>query len=73
MNQNTTTVAAATASGTVSLSLVVLVQWLLSLYKINLPADVATALATVVATGIHWFVTQKGANIFKTQTESPKQ
>ncbi|HQT89093.1 MAG TPA: hypothetical protein PK677_11150 [Acidiphilium sp.] len=59
MNPNTTTVAAATASGTVSLSLVVLVQWLLALRHISLPADVATAMATIVAAGIHWLVARQ--------------
>ena len=59
MNPNTTTVAAATASGTVSLALVVALQWALSLAKISLPADVATALATLVAAGVHWFVARQ--------------
>ncbi|MDD2775528.1 MAG: hypothetical protein PHU06_06205 [Gallionella sp.] len=59
MNPNTTTVAAATASGTVSLALIVVLQWALSLAKISLPADVATALATVLAAGVHWFVARQ--------------
>lgn len=64
----TTTVATATASGTVALSLVVLVQWVLSLYKISLPADVATALATIVAAGVHWFVVKKGFGLLPVQS-----
>lgn len=59
MQENNTTLSAAAASGTVSLALVVVLQWFLSLYKISLPADVATALATVVAALVHWFVVQQ--------------
>lgn len=53
---NTTTVSAATASGTVALAAIVVVQWLLSLAHISLPADVATALATVLTAGVHYLV-----------------
>ena len=59
MNSNTTTVAAATASGTVSLAAIVVLQWALSLAKIALPADVATAMATILAAGVHWLVARK--------------
>lgn len=53
---NTTTVSAATASGTVALAAIVVLQWLLSLAHISLPADVATALATVLTAGVHYLV-----------------
>ncbi|MDD2794349.1 hypothetical protein [Acidocella sp.] len=56
---NTTTVSAATASGTVSLAAIVILQWVLSLKNISLPADVATALATVLAAGVHFLVARK--------------
>ena len=59
MNTNTTTVAAATASGTVSLAAIVVLAWALSLAKITLPADVATALATILAAGVHWLVARQ--------------
>lgn len=56
------TLSTAAASGTVSLAFVVLVQWVLSLRGISMPADVASALSTLLAAGVHWFVARPSSN-----------
>ncbi len=55
----TPTLSTAAASGTVSLAFVVLVQWALSLWGVSMPADVASALNTLLAAGVHWFVARQ--------------
>jgi predicted ATP-dependent Lon-type protease len=59
MNPNTTTVSAATASGAVALAAVVVLQWLLGLRHITLPADVATAIAVLLTAGVHCLVSMR--------------
>jgi hypothetical protein len=53
---NNTTISTATAAGTVSLSVVVLLQWLLAHFGISMPADVATAAGTLLTTGVHYLL-----------------
>lgn len=53
------TLSTAAASGTVALSLVVLLQWLLALRGIQMPADVATATGTLLSAGVHWAVARE--------------
>lgn len=55
----TTTVAAGAASGSGALAAIVILQWALSLRGISLPADVATALGTLLTVGIHYLVALK--------------
>lgn len=52
----TATLSTAAASGATSLAFVVLLQWLLSLRGIGMPADVATAVSTLLAAAVHWCV-----------------
>jgi hypothetical protein len=61
MNSTTsnTTLSTAAASGTASLALIVILQWALSLRGINLPADVATALSTLLAAAVHYLIAIK--------------
>ncbi len=53
------TLSTAAASGTVSLAIVVVMQWLLTNWKISIPADVASALNTLIAAGVHWLVARQ--------------
>lgn len=58
MNTSNTTLSTAAASGTVGLAFVIVLQWLLSMRGIQIPADVATALSTLLAVPVHWLVTR---------------
>lgn len=53
-----TTLSTAAASGTVALAFIIVLQWLLSMDGIQIPADVATALSTLLTVPVHWFVTR---------------
>ena len=55
-NNSNATQSTATASGGVALSVVVFVQWILSLYHVDLPADAATALGVIIGAGVHFLV-----------------
>ena len=52
--QRATTVAAGIAGTGVSASLVVIISWGLSLCHVAMPPEVAVALGSLVATGIHY-------------------
>jgi hypothetical protein len=54
-----TSLSTAAASGTVSLAIVVVLQWLLALQGLQIPADVATALGTLITAIVHWIVTKE--------------
>lgn len=59
---NTTTpitLSTAAASSSVSLSFIVLIQWLLSSYNIQMPADVAAASATLLTAAVHYLLAIK--------------
>ena len=45
------------ASGSAA-AFVVLLVWVCSLAKLNLPADVAAAIGTLVTSGVHLFITR---------------
>ncbi len=62
------TLSTAAASGTVSLAFVVVLQWLLMNWNISMPADVASALSTLLAAGVHWFVARQ-----KTPSSNPTE
>ena len=55
----TTSLSTAAASGTVSLAAIVLLNWMLSFYHIAMPADVATAAATLVTAAVHYLIALK--------------
>ena len=54
-----TSLSTAAASGTVSLAAIVLLNWVLSFCHITMPADVATAAATLVTAGVHYLIALK--------------
>lgn len=69
---NTTpSLSTAAASGSVSLAVVVVLQWLLSLIRIDLPADVQTALSTILTAVIHWLMTNPNCLKCLKKTEAP--
>jgi len=51
---STPSLSTAAASSSVSLALVVIIQWLLEYAHIDMPADVQTAVATVLTSAIHY-------------------
>lgn len=53
------TLSTAAASGSVSLAVVVFLQWLLALRGVQMPADVATALGTLMSAGFHWIIARE--------------
>lgn len=57
MNSNTTTQGAAGASAGAALAVSTLIIWVLSLRGLAVPADVATALVTLLTVGTHAMVT----------------
>lgn len=57
MNTNTTTQGAAAGSAGFALALSTILIWALSLKGVTVPADVATAFATVIMIGTHFLVT----------------
>jgi|GEM_PF-4706706 hypothetical protein len=52
--QRSTTVAAGIAGTGFSAALVVVLSWTLGLCGVSMPPEVAVAVGTVLATGIHW-------------------
>jgi hypothetical protein len=54
-----TSLSTAAASGTVSLAAIVLLNWALSFVHVVMPADVATAAATLVTAGVHYLIAVK--------------
>jgi hypothetical protein len=52
----TTTVAAGSASAGGSFAIIVILTYALGLYHITLPADVATAIGTLITIGVHYLV-----------------
>jgi hypothetical protein len=54
-----TSLSTAAASGTVSLAAIVLLNWALSFVHVAMPADVATAAATLVTAGVHYLIAVK--------------
>jgi len=52
----TPSLSTAAAATSVSLAIVVVLQWLLALAHIDLPADVQTALGTILTNLIHWIM-----------------
>ena len=78
---NTTTVSQGAAAGSVALSAVVLIQWMLSLARVSMPADVATAVAVLLTAGVHYLIANHkapdpakpdAAPAISTTTEQPK-
>lgn len=57
MNTNTTTQGAAGASAGAALAVSTLIIWVLSLRGVMVPADVATAMVTLLTVGTHSIVT----------------
>jgi hypothetical protein len=53
------TLSTAAASGSVSLGAVVILQWLLGSHGIQIPADVATAMGTLLSAGVHCLVARE--------------
>ena len=51
-----TTLSTATASGAVSLAAIVVLEWILGFWHVSMPADVATAAATLLTAGVHYLV-----------------
>lgn len=69
-----TTLSMAAGSGTASLSLLVIVNWLLGLRGITIPPDVQQAAGTILTIAIHWLFTLKicAKNIVsKSSTQKP--
>jgi hypothetical protein len=56
---SSTTQSTATAANAVALAIVVIVQWILSLRGVLLPADVATAISVVLAAGAHAMISAR--------------
>ena len=49
-----TSLSTATAASTVSLLAVVQLQWIVTSFHVSMPADVATAAATLLTAGMHY-------------------
>jgi peptidoglycan biosynthesis protein MviN/MurJ (putative lipid II flippase) len=58
ISNNTPTVYTAAASSSVSLSIVVILEWLLSYAHVTIPPDVEAALGFLIGNGVHWFLTK---------------
>jgi len=64
----TPSLSTAAASSSVSMSISVILEWLLSFVHISMTPDVQTALATVLTAGIHYYLTKP--NCFKSNTST---
>jgi len=58
ITNNTPTMYTAAAASSVALSVVVILEWLLSLIHVSLPPDVESAMGFLIGHGVHWFITK---------------
>ena len=65
----TPSLSTAAASSSVSMSISVILEWLLSFVHISMTPDVQTALATVLTAAIHYYLTKP--NCFKSAPAAP--
>ena len=58
ITNNTPTVYTAAASSSVSLSIVVILEWLLSYAHVTIPPDAVAALGFLIGNVVHWIITK---------------